>query len=208
MTKHCDSNIKIGYSTKQVIEKLKERGYDISERTINYYVFDKKMFPIDSGKNSFTENEIDKIEAIILYKKHTDMTLNEIKEKINQSSFYLKDTVDFCANNTIQSIQSYYTREAYGLSSSVNSIYKASIPEISCVTNTDFGSCSYNRTEVDNYKDGLLKSNFDQNNSLNSRLNKQNTIKINNSITLITANNISDSKITQIIKSINNILKE
>ena len=86
----------MGYSTNEVIDKLKkEDNIDITARTINYYAYDKKMFPdLQKGKNSFSDREVELIKRIVHLKNRTSLSLHEIKEWIQDDYKYLTTTSD------------------------------------------------------------------------------------------------------------------
>lgn len=71
------------YSANDVEKILKNEGYDVNKRTINYYAFDKKMFEVERGKNCFTEVEIQKIKFIKDLQQYTSYNLEQIKKIIN-----------------------------------------------------------------------------------------------------------------------------
>lgn len=95
------------YTAKEVAEILQKEGHsDISKRTVNYYAFDKTMFDIkQTGKNCFAETEINKIRAIKLLQKHTNMTLNQIKTIVNTHS--LDEIKQICLNRTLDTVKYY-----------------------------------------------------------------------------------------------------
>lgn len=85
------------YSAQDIAGILQGEGYDISKRTVNYYAFDKEMFKLkETGKNSFTEEELEKIKAIKLLQEYTAYTLEQIKEIINKHS--LGEIRNLCAS--------------------------------------------------------------------------------------------------------------
>jgi DNA-binding transcriptional MerR regulator len=84
------------YTADEAAEKLKSHGFgDFTKRTVNYYAFEKNMFNIqENGKGIFTDREIEKLAAIKLLRTHTNYTLEQIKNIINNSS--LEDIKGFC----------------------------------------------------------------------------------------------------------------
>lgn len=74
------------YSAQEVSDLLKSKNKEISKRTVNYYAFEKKMFEVGGGRNCFTDDDIKKIENILLLKEKTSYTLEQIKTIINTKS--------------------------------------------------------------------------------------------------------------------------
>lgn len=71
----------MNYSTKDICEKLKEKGYDLSQRTFYYYAYDVQLFgELPKGRSVFTEDILDKTEKVMLFKQNTNMSLDEIKK--------------------------------------------------------------------------------------------------------------------------------
>lgn len=211
------------YTAKEAALKIKERGYDISDRTINYYAFEKKMFSVEPGKNCFTELEIDKIESILLLKQNAGMSLDEIKSKINEPNFNLQDIVEYCANNTLNLTQSYYSRSggsqpvsvSYGLRS-VNDI-NLSIPQMSYVEGTNArlnrvqsinpspDTASFVKSSTCVLPDSALR--IREMNKIYHPGQQTTTLKINDQITLLTNGSIPDEKLKKIIQNIKSILE-
>lgn len=71
------------YSAQDVADILKKYNREISKRTVNYYAFDRKMFETESKKNCFTDEDVEKIENILLLREKTSYTLEQIKTIIN-----------------------------------------------------------------------------------------------------------------------------
>ncbi len=94
------------YSAEEAAKILKSEGYDISKRTVNYYAFDKKLFEVkETGKNCFTDEELDKIRGIRILQEYTNYTLNQIKEIINR--YTLSEITKMCEGR-LQSISYNY----------------------------------------------------------------------------------------------------
>lgn len=94
------------YSAEEVAKILQSEGYDISKRTVNYYAFDKKLFEVkETGKNCFTDEELDKIRGIRILREYTNFTLNQIKEIINQ--YPLPEIMKMCESR-LQSVSYSY----------------------------------------------------------------------------------------------------
>lgn len=74
------------YSAQEVSDILKNKNKEISKRTVNYYAFEKKMFEVGGGRNCFTDEDINKIENILLLREKTSYTLEQIKTIINTKS--------------------------------------------------------------------------------------------------------------------------
>lgn len=116
------------YSAKELATKLQNDGFNISTRTINYYVFEKKMFEIsNSGRNVFTDTDYDKLKAILFLKENSNLSLEEIKNEI------LTKTYDEIVNSKVSTVLNTYTNNF-----TQTEIIKPPIPE-----NTNFlRSCS------------------------------------------------------------------
>lgn len=71
------------YSAQDVADIISRHNKDISKRTVNYYAFERKMFDVDSKKNCFKDDDVEKIENILLLKEKTSYTLEQIKTIIN-----------------------------------------------------------------------------------------------------------------------------
>lgn len=176
------------YSAEDVAKLLQSEGYsDVTRRTVNYYAFDKGMFPVqEAGKKCFSQREVDKIRAIRLLKEHTNMTLEQIKKVINEHS--LDEIKEICVSRTL-SISPYYSQNV-GLNS---------IGNVSSYCNSISGSRSVNQ----NFS--MMRSVSE--NSLSSQSNesdKSRTIKVNNDITLILSSNVDNDKLFKLIDFIKN----
>lgn len=75
------------YTAEEVARMLKSVGFKISKRVVNYLAFEKNMFELKvSGKKCFTDDEVDKIQAILLLQSRTELSMEEIKHLINTQS--------------------------------------------------------------------------------------------------------------------------
>lgn len=92
------------YSAKELATKLQNDGFNITTRTINYYVFEKKMFEIsNSGRNVFTDTDYNKLKAILFLKENSNLSLEEIKNEI------LTKTYDEIVNSKVSNVINTYT---------------------------------------------------------------------------------------------------
>ena len=98
------------YSAKEISEKLINDGFeDMTVRKINYYAFEKKMFPITgSGKSVFSEEDYVKLKSIAFLRQNSIYSLDEIKNKISTHSFQELDEMvlsktitEYTSRNTI-----------------------------------------------------------------------------------------------------------
>jgi len=71
------------YSAQEVADILNAHNKDVTKRTVNYYAFEKKMFEVNSKRNCFTDEDIIKVDNILLLKEKTSYTLEQIKTIIN-----------------------------------------------------------------------------------------------------------------------------
>ena len=101
------------YSTKEISEKLINDGFpEMTVRKINYYAFEKKMFPIlGTGKNVFSDADYDKLKSIAFLRENSKYSLEEIKEKIQQHTFqeldnmFFKKTIDeYTTRNNVSNV--------------------------------------------------------------------------------------------------------
>ena len=87
----------MNYTAETLVNKLREEeGISISVRTLNYYAYDKKMFPdLGKGKCVFTDREYEMLKRITYLKDKTSMSLDEIRDCIANDTEYDKqvDTV-------------------------------------------------------------------------------------------------------------------
>lgn len=83
------------YTAKELSEKLISDGFpDMTVRKINYYAFEKKMFPVTgTGKSVFSDEDYDKLKSIAFLRENSKYSLEEIKEKIEQHTFQELDTM-------------------------------------------------------------------------------------------------------------------
>lgn len=126
------------YAVNDVSQILKNKGYDISTRSINYYVYDKKMFDIEKGKKSFTDLEIEKLMLIKDLQQYTTFNLSKIKKIISDYSI---EEVREIISNKIQNA------ENKGYSSLLNSSYSSSSDNFQgIISKFDSGGGTYNST--------------------------------------------------------------
>ena len=83
------------YTAKELSEKLINDGFtDMTVRKINYYAFEKKMFPVTgTGKSVFSDADYDKLKSIAFLRENSKHSLEEIKEKIEQHTFQELDNM-------------------------------------------------------------------------------------------------------------------
>lgn len=127
------------YTAEKVSEILKEQGYDIKKRTVNYYAFEKKLFEVESGKNSFTDESIKKIKYIRDLQQYTNYNLNQIKVIINT---YSDEEIDNIIGIKLSKGTSKYTSSNSILGSVDNPIQMNSGSYWDCgkITNSVWGS--------------------------------------------------------------------
>lgn len=179
------------YSADEVAKILQEEGHDITKRTVNYYTFEKKMFEVkETGRNCFTDAELDKIRGIRLLRECTALSLDQIRDVID--SYSLEDIGEMCADRS-QSI-SYYTSEV------------SSRPQAGSATIQGSSYSSYYRsapTVLDGNTPGHLQmptgSLAETPSAKNSR-----TIKVNDDVTLLVSPNFSTDMLAELIDFIKN----
>lgn len=220
----------MGYSTNDIINKLKqEDDIDISARTINYYAYDKKMFPdLQKGKNCFSDREVELIKRIVYLKNRTSLSLDEIKDCIQDDYKYLLTTSEI-VNTTLteaatRGVPSNFA-QTFSTASSCN--FCNSSETITCSN-----SLSSDTAYADNLDNSqLYKSNFDLGNNLysgaistsscssastpqaslkhsvlkseNINNKSQQTVKINSNITITVSDKITREQLIDIINYIN-----
>lgn len=174
------------FSSKEVAEILKKDGYEkISDRTINYYAFEKSMFQVEkSGKKVFTQKEIDKIKGIRILREF-GYALNDIKEIINTKSLSEIESLCYSKLTSKLSASTTYNNEPNFLEAADNSFLNDNLID------ANNRSCAFldNRVYIN---ESAIKSNSEKR-----------TIKINNDITLIISANFDDDKLQKIIEIIN-----
>lgn len=119
------------YSAKEISEKLINDGFtDMTVRKINYYAFEKKMFPVNgNGKSVFSETDYDKFKSIAFLRENSKYSLEEIKEKIQ--------------NNTFQEINNMFLTKAIGEYTSRNTFTGNSVCANSLFVDTDKNNTDY-----------------------------------------------------------------
>lgn len=192
------------YSAKEVSDIISSsKEFEISARTVNYYVFDKKLFNIDvTGKKAFTDKEIDKIRGILILKKYTNFTLDQIKEIINRFTI-LEIEKKFEKVNVYENIQNLYMNSVSSYDSSdCHNIH----PNTAIEENANYAN-TYSNTMYDAATISTADENANSVNSITTHNavtipNKSRTIKINDDITLFVSGNIDNIKLKQIIEII------
>ena len=123
------------YSAKELATKLQNDGFNISTRTINYYVFEKKMFEIsNSGRNVFTDNDYNKLKAILFLKENSNLSLEEIKNEISIKTY------DEIVDSKVSTVINTYTN-TFTSSESLNpSVANSTNFFRSCTTDTLFAN--------------------------------------------------------------------
>lgn len=203
------------YTAEELITKLhEENNIIISLRTLNYYAYDKKMFPnLQKGKKAFSDNECELINRISYLKDKTSLTLDEIKVYINDDNKYneivnsiVSDTVTrsgltspcFASNNSVTS----YTVIDTNISDIVTSNYdttmtnKVSFPSSSLLSN--HYSSNLNSIECDNFIPQSQTTEL-------PTYSRDTTVRINKDVTITVSSNISKEKLIKIINFINSL---
>ena len=95
----------MNYTADALIAKLKdEENIIISARTLNYYAYDKKMFPcLKKGKCSFTDEEYELLKRIAYLKDKTSMSLDQIKECITDDDKYTEQVNSIITDSVLRS---------------------------------------------------------------------------------------------------------
>ena len=119
------------YSAKELSEKLINDGFpDMSVRKINYYAFEKKMFPVTgSGKNVFSDEDYDKLKSIAFLRQNSNYSLDEIRDKIMTHSFQEVDQMVLS-----KTITEYTTRNSFVSNAMNNITTDTSSPVLDSVT--------------------------------------------------------------------------
>lgn len=188
----------MAYTAKEVAQNLQSEGYtDVTARTVNYYAFEKKMFDVSlTGKNCFTEKEIEKIKAIKKLQKTTNFTLEQIKEIINKYDY--NDIVERTSPIVYQKVEDFYQSPGY-MQSLITSNAKGS-SESNYFSNPQNGCFAVDYHTSQSATDvtfDMLRTNGGQR-----------TIKINQDITLTVSNQVDNNTVTQIVESIHKITKQ
>jgi DNA-binding transcriptional MerR regulator len=188
----------MAYTAKEVAQKLQKEGYsDVTARTVNYYAFEKKMFEVSlTGKNCFTEKEIEKIKAIKKLQQTTNFTLEQIKEIINRYDY--EDIVERTSPIVYQKVEDFYQSLGYMKSLITSSIQSSSMSN--CFQNFQSScfsaNCQSSQTVTSAAVDVLRIDGG------------QRTIRINQDITLTVSNQIDIDTLAQIVKSIQKITQQ
>lgn len=185
------------YSAKEIAELLNKDGFmDVTSRTVNYYAFDKKMFEItSSGKKCFSEIELKKIKGIKKLQEATNFTLEQIKEVINKYSY--------------EEIEARFSPVSYRNVGEFESTYSSIDTDTPNLINsnrsTNFSSLIGHQPQIKtkSFTEAVSNSvNIEQQNTL------QRNLRINEDITLTISDNINTEKLQEIVKNIQEILKE
>lgn len=98
----------MNYTAESLVNKLREEeGVSISVRTLNYYAYDKKMFPdLGKGKCAFTDKEYEMLKRITYLKDKTSMSLDEIRDCIANDKEYDKQ-VDNVVTDAVSRSKTY-----------------------------------------------------------------------------------------------------
>lgn len=209
------------YTAQQICNILKEKGLYISKRTFYYYMYDKKMFGIIDKETKLFSNEIlDKTSKILFLKKHTNYSLDEIKEIITSETKY-----SLIINNLTTSISEETLSASY--SNTINSSYLNNSLSVQEQTN-NYNSVSNTLNDINNVWSYTNNNNIYNTNDTNneqvpisplldksvcwnkfneknvSATNKaKNTFYLNEDIAIQYTNNISIEQILQIANYIN-----
>ena len=95
----------MNYTAETLVNKLREdEGISISVRTLNYYAYDRKMFPnLGKGKCAFSDEEYKLLKRITYLKDKTSMSLDEIKDCISNDVEYNKKVNNLIADTVMRS---------------------------------------------------------------------------------------------------------
>lgn len=194
---HCKKGVKfMTYTAKEVAQKLQNEGYsDVTARTVNYYAFEKKMFEVSlTGKSCFTEKEIEKIKAIKILQQTTNFTLEQIREIINKYDY--EDIVKRTSPIVYQKVEDFYQSPGYMQS---------------LVTANTLGSSVSNSFQ--NFQSSCLNINCQSSQTTACVTTDilrtdggQRAIRVNQDITLIVSNRVDTDTLTQIVRSIQEII--
>lgn len=93
----------MNYTVTEVETLLKNKGYNISKRTINSYAFEKKILEVSGGKKAFSDEDVKKLEYILDLKEYTNYTLKQIQKilKIYKNE-EIEEIIKKNANNVSQ----------------------------------------------------------------------------------------------------------
>ena len=153
----------MNYTAEELVNKLKqEENIAISVRTLNYYAYDKKMFPnLSKGKCSFTDEEYELLKRISYLKDKTSMTLDKIKDCITNEEEYSKQ-VDNVISDSVTRSRSYSvtTGETYSATTSDKPM-----------TISMRNSLTSQETFINSVSTELPKNNFNESKSFNDYIN-------------------------------------
>lgn len=153
----------MNYTAESLVNKLREEeGVSISVRTLNYYAYDKKMFPnLGKGKCSFTDKEYEMLKRITYLKDKTSMSLDEIRECIANDKEYDKQ-VDNVVTDAVSRSKTY--------SVATNETYSASTTN-EPMTVSMRGVTTHSDIFVNSVSSDLPYSNLDKTESMNEFMN-------------------------------------
>ena len=189
----------MNYTAEEIVKKLKEEeNYAISVRTLNFYAYDKKMFPnLSKGKSCFSDNELELLKRIKYLKENTSLTLDEIKECIADDKKY-ETQVEAAVTKALDGSEMLCLFEG-------KSFKRQMMP--SCCSDT-LSSTSFNTVSTTNtsFLNSVSTSSFCMENDATASQQSSNTqtIRVNEDITLTVSSNMPTERLREIIKFINN----
>ena len=206
------------YTASKLSNTLQNLGYSVSVRKIQYYAYEKNMFPhLKAGKEAFSDRELEDVIKIQKLQKCTSLKLDEIKEIIKDKSIddidkYITgtyystfipnlDSIDSCKRNLNSQSNYLNAFQANSFSSSNNGV---------CLS--DYNNKS-NLNSLDKYglTNNVSKYSLEAcaNNTSIKEEKIQNTenrvISVNKDITLTVSSNIDNEKLKKIINFINQL---
>lgn len=216
----------MSYTAEEMVNKLhKEENVLISVRTLNYYAYDKKMFPnLQKGKSAYTDEEYEILKRIVYLKNKTSMSLDEIKSCVSNDNCYDKQVNSILSDSFAETERHSLVNPKMKLNSD-NTLFANSFSTPTIDTGFD---TNYDNTVC--YSNSVSGSNMQSCNSyytdsLPSNINKvdsqsfiscqrslpketpstvgETTVKINKDITITVSPNISKEKLIEIINFIN-----
>lgn len=217
------------YTAEQIVKKLKdEENVLISVRTLNYYAYDKKMFPqLKHGKSCYSDTEYELLKRIAFLKEKSSMTLEDIKQCILDDEQYnskvnsiMADTVDRFSKATYTSANnsgcygevdsSEYSLRSTSFSTSGCTTLDAS-QSLTCLnsvtmmqdetfaTPTNASFGGFRSCETMSLDD--LNDYFEEKPKIEEE--KFTTVKINRDVTITVSKNISRERLIEIVNFIN-----
>ena len=222
------------YSAEALVKKLyDEENIIISTRTLNYYAYDKKMFPdLAKGKNCFTDKEYELLKKISYLKDRTSFTLDEIKTYICDDEKYKNITQSIVSDTVTRGSQTLNSSISFNTENDKKSALDKTFTCCNSIT-SDFNFCEQqsddlntlyktstsspvtNKLNLDNldYFSNLTHRNVSSNASVNTSYDftKEQThnqddstvVKINKDVTITVSSNVSRERLIEIINFIN-----